>query len=99
MGMIKPFTYDREDTCPQCKSERSIEAYDYNGNPLKLSLSIDRGVPIKQKNISYLKCKNCKAEFFPNWVTEYPTPMTDVKRIRDWLTPVSVFIFINLKTT
>ena len=77
MEMIKPFTYDREDTCSKCNSERSIEAYDYNGNPLKLSLSIDRGVPIKQKNILYLKCKNCKAEFFPNWITEYPTPMTD----------------------
>lgn len=75
MKKMKPFSYDREDTCPECRTERAIEAYDHNNNQLKLSLSIDNNVPIK--NVSYLKCKKCKKEFFPNWITDYPTPMTD----------------------
>lgn len=72
----RPFDYDREDTCPICKSKRSIEAYDYNDNPLHLSLAIDRKANIKNRNVSYLKCSKCKKEFFPKWTTEYPTPMT-----------------------
>lgn len=76
--MIKPFEYEREDTCPICGSERSIEAYTYNDNPIRLSLAIDKGVSVHNKNIKYLKCKACKKEFFPKWVSEYPSPMTDV---------------------
>ena len=74
--MIKPFEFDREDTCPSCKSHRSLEAYDYNYNPLRLTLAIDTNRSIKYKNIKYLRCKRCGKEFFPKWNTEYPTPMS-----------------------
>ena len=75
--MNKPFTYERADTCPICKSERSIEAYTHNDKPAKLSLAIDRNISVKNKDIEYLKCNKCKSEFFPKWVNEYPIPMTD----------------------
>ena len=75
--MIKPFTFDREDTCPSCKSERSIEAYDYNDRSLRLTLSIDTNRSIKYRNIKYLKCRKCGKRFFPKWNTEYPTPMSE----------------------
>lgn len=75
--MKKILQYDRADTCPACRSERSIEAYMRNGNPVLLSLSIDRGKDISTYDITYLKCKNCKKEFFPKWIDGYPTPMVD----------------------
>lgn len=75
--MNKPFTYERADTCPICKSERSIEAYTHNDKPVRLSLAIDRNISVKNKDIEYLKCNKCKSEFFPKWVNEYPIPMTD----------------------
>lgn len=75
--MIKPFYYEREDTCPICKSERSIEAYTYTDKPLNMSLAIDRKVSLKNKGIAYLKCKNCKEQFFPKWISDIPIPMID----------------------
>ena len=75
--MIRPFIYERADTCPVCKSERSIEAYTYNDKPIRFSLAIDRNISVKNKDIRYLKCNKCKAEFFPNWIFRYPIPMTD----------------------
>ena len=75
--MIRPFIYERADTCPVCKSERSIEAYTYNNKPIRFSLAIDRNISVKNKDIRYLKCNKCKAEFIPNWIFRYPIPMTD----------------------
>lgn len=78
--MEKVFKFDRADTCPICKSERSIEAYMRNGNPVHLSLAIDRHKDISTLDITYMKCKNCGMEFFPAWLEcmdGYPTPMLD----------------------
>ena len=77
--MIKPFYYEREDTCPICKSERSIEAYTYTDKPLNMSLAIDRKVSLKNKGIACLKCKNCKEQFFPKWISDIPIPMMDIE--------------------
>ena len=73
----KIFKFDRADTCPICRSDRSIEAYLRNGNPIHLSLAIDRGKDVSQLDIVYMKCKNCGREFFPAWLNGYPTPMVD----------------------
>lgn len=75
--MIKPIQYDREDTCPSCGSKRSLEAYDINNQSLKLSLSIDRDRDMSNTKVSYIKCRNCKREYFPKWISKYPSPMTD----------------------
>lgn len=75
--MIKPFIFGRPDVCPSCKKERSVEAYDHNDVPLKLSLAMDMNKDVRTWDISYLKCKNCGKEFFPNWERGFPYPMSD----------------------
>ena len=76
---MKVFRFDRADTCPSCKSERSIEAYTRSGYPVHLTLAIDHDVDISNKDILYLRCKNCHKEYFPSWTLgKYPTPMTDI---------------------
>ena len=75
--MKKPITFDRADTCPICKAKRSIEGYLRTGDPIHLTLAIDKKADITKTDIEYLKCKNCKREFFPMWLDGYPTPMLD----------------------
>lgn len=75
--MINPIQYDREDTCPSCRNERSLEAYDVNNQSLKLSLSIDRKRDMSNINVAYLQCKSCKKRFFPKWISKYPSPMSN----------------------
>lgn len=73
---MKVLGFDRADTCPICREKRSIEAYTRKGNPIHLSLAIDKNRDISKYNILYLKCRNCNREFFPSWVFgKYPTPM------------------------
>lgn len=74
--MEKIFNFDRADTCPICKSKRSIEAYMRNGKQVHLSLAIDKNKDISNLDIIYMKCKNCGYEFFPAIIGKYPTPMT-----------------------
>lgn len=79
--MEKIFSFDRADTCPTCKSKRSIEAYTRNGKEVHLSLAIDLNKDISNLDITYMKCKNCGNEFFPaviDCIGKYPTPMTSM---------------------
>lgn len=75
--MIRPIEYEREDTCPICKSKRSIEAYTTYDKPIDLTLAIDVGRDISSMGIKYLKCRKCKRKFLPNWITAYPMPTTE----------------------
>lgn len=76
---IKPFSYERADTCPSCNSKRSLEAYSRFDKPVRLSLHIDRNMELGNVSICYFKCRNCGSEFFPKWVKgfKYPLPMFD----------------------
>lgn len=74
---MKPFDYDRADTCPNCKAERSIEGFTFNDKPIRLSLAIDQKRDISNMGIRYLRCSKCRMEFFPKWLNGYPTPMVD----------------------
>ena len=75
---IRPFSYDRADTCPLCRENRSVEAYTVNDKPVQLSLSIDRNRELTGLGIKYLKCRSCKSEFFPMWLHNHPYPMIDI---------------------
>ena len=55
-----------EDYCPSCHSKYSIELYDVYGNPLGLTRLLNRNMleeGIKEKRISYMKCKKCNKDF------------------------------------
>ena len=75
---IRPFSYDRADTCPLCGENRSVEAYTVNDKPVQLTLSIDRKRELTGLGIKYLKCRSCKSEFFPMWLHGCPYPMIDI---------------------
>ena len=77
MKMIRPIQYDRQDTCPLCKSERSIEGYTVYNKPVHLSLAIDKRKDVRDRQILFLKCTKCNTEFFPRWINGYPTPMVE----------------------
>lgn len=67
--MINGVTYDREDTCPNCKRKRSLELYDKNNKPGYFSLILDRGDLSKLHNrqFYYFKCKYCNNEYRIDW--------------------------------
>ena len=55
-----------EDYCPSCHSKYSIELYDVYGNPLGLTRLLNRNIleeSIKEKRISFMRCKKCNKEF------------------------------------
>lgn len=75
--MNKPFFFERADTCPICKSEKSIEAFNNYNKPINLSYHIDNNDDLKGKYIYYLKCNKCKNIFFPIWYDNLPYAATD----------------------
>lgn len=66
---MKPFKFLRPDTCPICNTERSLELYNSNGNPMNYSVMLDRHEDLEKKviDLSYIKCKKCHHQFFPRW--------------------------------
>ena len=67
--MIRGVTYDREDTCPKCRKQRSLEIYDKNNNPGRLSLILDMNqfYRLQQRQFYYIKCTSCGEEFRIDW--------------------------------
>lgn len=63
--MIVPIYYTREDTCPLCNKEKSLEIYDKFNNPIRFSTILDFGEleRLKSKQLRYMRCKNCESEF------------------------------------
>src|SRR5699024_9515943 len=79
--MEKIFSFDRADTCPTCKSKRSIEAYTRNGKEVHLSLAIDLNKDISHLDITCMKYKNSCNDIFIAviyFIGKYPTTMTSV---------------------
>lgn len=70
--LIRGMVYLREDTCPICQAERSLELYDNNDNRAYFSniLDQDRLEKLHYKRYYYIKCSNCKREFQIDW--SYP---------------------------
>src|SRR5699024_4584466 len=72
----------RNDHCPVCDSDRSLEVYDMKNRPVRFTLFIDGGNldRLKTKSLSYLKCRKCGAVFKIDWEgNESPYPLTDQK--------------------
>lgn len=72
----------RNDHCPVCDSDRSLEVYDMKNRPVRFTLFIDGGNldRLKTKSLSYLKCRKCGAIFKIDWEgNESPYPLTDQK--------------------
>lgn len=87
--MQKIFQQIREDTCPECWSERSLELYDRYNNPLRFTHILDRGALdcINNKKLSHFKCKKCNKVFHIKWTGKnrnIPRPLQDIK-IRDFM--------------
>lgn len=79
MEKVKPFYFDRADTCPKCKCKRSIEAYTNYNTPIHLTLYLDKNNDddLKTKYIHYMKCRNCGTEFYPEWHNNIPYAVID----------------------
>lgn len=75
--MIQGITYDREDTCPDCKRKRALELYDKNNNPIHFSLILDRGELDRLHNraLYYFKCSMCGKEYRIDWSQENRIPV------------------------
>lgn len=74
------FNYVRQDTCIFCNTDRSIELYDKNDNPIRYSfiLDNDRYNLLDIREIHYGKCNNCGRRFLLDWRNgKYPTPLLD----------------------
>lgn len=78
--MIKPFKFDRPDTCPKCKKSRSLEVYNRFDKPMNYAFILDRKTPPSEKliDIEYIKCKYCKERFFPRWEGDTLYPSEDI---------------------
>lgn len=79
----------REDTCPDCMSERSLELYDRYNNPLRFSYLLDRNALqyIDNRKLSHFKCKKCGNVFHIKWTGDnrnIPRPLLAIK-IRDFM--------------
>lgn len=74
--MIRPIQYERADTCPNCRQERSLEAYNIYGDSVQFSYAIDTHKDLTDRKVKYLKCKGCGAQFPPRWIEDQLFPMT-----------------------
>ena len=75
--MIRGVTYDREDTCPNCKRKRALEIYDKNNNPGYFSMILDRNQLERFHNrpFYYIKCAICGQEYRIDWSQENRIPV------------------------
>lgn len=87
--MKKIFKQIREDTCPVCDTERSLELYDRYNNPLRFSHLLDRDALryLDNKKLSHFKCKKCGKTYHIKWTGDertIPRPLQDIK-IHDFM--------------
>ena len=75
--MVNGVTYDREDTCPECKRKRALEIYDKNNRPGYLSMILDKNEPERflSKPFYYLKCTACGKEYRIDWSQDNRIPV------------------------
>lgn len=82
--MIRGVTYDREDTCPDCRRKRSLDLFDRNNRPAYFPMLLDRNEinRLYSRPFYYMKCKSCGKEFRIDWGCEenkIPVPLTEEK--------------------
>ena len=71
----------REDFCPCCKKERSIECYNNKGEPINYSIYLDKrdsGNIVEFKNKGYItnmSCTRCRTKFIIDWTRPFPRPL------------------------
>ena len=90
--MNKPFIFERADTCPLCKSERSIEAYNKYDKPMRLSNRIDcnQTEELRSMTIKYMRCSRCREVFFPTWHGQTPYACID-NTLEDFMSSFSAY--------
>lgn len=79
---MKLMTRVRNDTCPHCNSERTIEGYDMKDRPIRFTLYMDNGNTdrLKDKSLSHFKCRRCGSIFNIDWTDpDNPRPLSDIK--------------------
>lgn len=74
--MIRGVSYDREDTCPQCRRKRALEIYDKYNKPGYFSIILDRNQLDRflNKQFYYMKCTMCGKEYRIDWSQENRIP-------------------------
>lgn len=81
---MNPMIMNREDHCPMCSSDRSIEIFTITNKPMYFSLILDRYE--KDKSVvnrldtvmlSHMECSRCKEKFKIQWMGNgIPKPLT-----------------------
>lgn len=80
---MNPMIFNREDHCPLCGNDRSIEVFTITNRPMYFSLILDRYE--KDKSVinrldtvmlSYMECLRCKEKFKIQWTPNgVPKPL------------------------
>lgn len=78
------FIHLRADRCPICDIDRTLELYDANNRPARLSAMIDanRLDNLEGRKLYYFRCIKCKKEFGLDWTIDKscPHPLYEEKR-------------------
>lgn len=81
--MIRGMVYLREDTCPKCMSERSLDLYDEYNKRAYFSVMLDQHKTDKllSRRLYYFKCSKCGEEFNIDWSnpSRIPVPLNNKK--------------------
>lgn len=81
---MQAFNHLRADRCPICNSDRTLELYDMNNRPIRLSAMIDfnRLDNLEGRKLSHFRCIKCKNTFDLDWTIDKscPHPLYSEKR-------------------
>lgn len=83
----------RNDECPICGSERSLECYDMKNKPIRFTLFIDNKNfdRLKHRALSYMKCRKCGSVFNIDWNDNgEPYPLTE-RKLNDFMLKYNEF--------
>lgn len=80
--LIRPMTFQRLDTCPVCRKEKAIDAYNSFKKGMGYSSAIDLNIDMEKWgiDISYFRCHACGRTFFPRWQDGKVMPMEDLNQ-------------------
>ena len=78
------FNHLRADRCPICNIDRTLELYDMDGRPVRITAMIDynRLDNLNGRKLSHFRCIKCKSEFDLDWTIDKtcPHPLYEEKR-------------------
>lgn len=82
---MKLFSHIRQDTCPYCYTDKSIELYDKNGNGIRFPYLLDMNRPdlLDIRQIYYGECKKCHQRFLLDWTNSdrIPVPLSNINML------------------